>query len=329
MTAFLLALATSAVLAGIAVPVLRRAQFMDVPNHRSSHVRPVPRGGGVAVVATLLLVVAVTPEASVGDPQVQVMLGVTALLAAVGLVDDVKSLPSSVRLLAQVAAAGALSALLLRHGVVSWWWLPVLVVVVVGYVNAFNFMDGVNGISSLTAVVIGGWWAWAGHDQGHEVLQVLGLALAGAALGFLPWNAPQAKVFLGDVGSYGLGVFAVGLSALALTDGLPWQWALAPLVIYCADTGWVLLKRKHGGRPLTQPHREHVYQRLVDAGWSHLPSAALCAGAGLLVCLVTGVAGEALTWWAVAAVLVIVLAYLNAARTLVGAPQPAVSRGRS
>lgn len=322
MTPFLLAVVTSVVLTGIAVPLLRKAQFMDVPNHRSSHVRPVPRGGGLAVLVTMVAVVALTPAATITDPQIAVLMGLTVALAAVGLGDDLWSLPSGLRLLAQTGAACALSVLLLRHGVVSWWWLPVLVIVVAGYVNAFNFMDGVNGISALTAAVIGGWWAWAGHDQGHQVLQVLGLVLAGAVLGFLPWNAPRAKVFLGDVGSYGLGVFIVALSALALTDGLPWQWALAPLVIYCADTGWVLLKRKHGGRPLTQPHREHVYQRLVDGGWSHLTSAALCAGAGLVVCLLVGVAGTELTWWSVVAVLAVTLAYLNAARVFVRVPEP-------
>lgn len=304
---------TSLVLSGIAVPALRKAQFMDLPNHRSSHTRPVPRGGGVAVVLSLCLVAALVAERGA---ELTALLVITLVLGAVGFVDDLRSLPSGVRFAAQVLAGVCLASVLLAVGSVTWWWLPVLVVAIAGYVNAFNFMDGVNGISALAAAVVGGWWAWAGHDQDHELLFVLGLVLAGGALGFLPWNAPRAKVFLGDVGSYGIGVFIVGLSAIALTSGLPWQWALAPLVVYGADTGWVLMKRQRGGRSLTEAHREHVYQRLVDGGWSHFASASLCAGAGALVCIAVGVAGRDLAWWSVAAVVVVVLAYINSPHTL-------------
>lgn len=313
MVAFLSALATSLVLSGLAVPVLRKAQFMDVPNHRSSHSRPVPRGGGVAVVLAICILAALLGERGT---ELTALLVVTLLLGAVGFVDDLRSLPSSVRLAAQLLAAVGLASVLLGAGSVTWWWLPVLAVAVAGYVNAYNFMDGVNGISALTAAVVGGWWAWAGNDQGHDLLLALGPVLAGAALGFLPWNAPRAKVFLGDVGSYGIGVFIVGLSVVALTSGLPWQWALAPLVVYGADTGWVLVKRQRGGRSLTEAHREHVYQRLVDGGWSHLASASLCVGAGALVCLAVGAAGRGLAWWSVVAVVVVVLAYLNSPRAL-------------
>lgn len=313
MLALLAALATSLVLSGLAIPVLRKSQFMDVPNHRSSHTRPVPRGGGIAVVLAILLVSSLFAE---WGTELAVLLAVTVALGAVGLVDDLRSLPSSLRLLAQLVAAVCVAVVLLASGTVTWWWLPVLVVAITGYVNAYNFMDGVNGISALTAVVIGGWWAWAGLDQGNDLLHVLGLVLCGAAIGFLPWNAPRAKVFLGDVGSYGIGVFIVGLSALALTSGLPWHWTLAPLVVYGADTGWVLVKRKRAGCSLTEAHREHVYQRLVDGGWKHLTSAALCAGAAALICAVVGLAGHHVAWWSLLSALVLVLLYLNAPRTL-------------
>lgn len=313
MSEFLGALAVSLVLSGVAVPLLRRAQFMDVPNHRSSHTKPVPRGGGVSVVLTIVAVAALAADL---DVSVVGLLVITLALALVGLVDDLRSLSSGVRLLAQVGAATALSVLLLVQGSVTWFWLPVLVIAVAGYVNAYNFMDGVNGISALTAAVVGGFWAWAGTDQNVPELSVLGLVLAGAALGFLPWNAPRAKVFLGDVGSYGIGLFIVGLSAYALTQGLPWQWTLAPLVIYGADTGWVLVKRFRGGRSLTEAHREHVYQRLVDGGWSHLSSSVACAVAGALICLTVLAGGTTLTWWTPLVVLVVVLAYLNLPATL-------------
>ena len=315
MTLFLVSLAGGLVLTGVTIPALKRAQFIDVPNHRSSHSHPVPRGGGLAVVVCRAIL---APAALGMTREVAVIVAATVLLASVGLVDDLRSLPSGVRLLAQGGTAAAAAAALISGGSASWWWLPVLVVAVAGYVNAFNFMDGVNGISALTGVAVGLWWAWAGDRQDHLTLSTLGLVLAGTCLGFLPWNAPVARVFLGDVGSYGVGVFVALLSTVAVVDGLPLLWALAPLAVYGADTGWVIVKRLRAGSRLTQAHREHVYQRLVDGGWPHLAAAALCATATASVCAAAGLAVDG-SWWGPASVAaVIVLAYLGSARVLVG-----------
>lgn len=286
----LIAAAAAAFLAtGALIPALWRAQLIDKPNHRSSHEMPIPRGGGIAVVLTIVLLSVVFVE---WDLQLATLLVATVWLAAVGLVDDRRSLSSGLRLASQGAVAVLLGVVFLAEGVTTWLWLPVLVVAVVGYVNAYNFMDGVNGISALTAIVVGGWWAWAGADQGEPSLEVLGLVLAGAGLGFLPWNAPHARIFLGDVGSYGIGVFIAGLSVWAVCSGLPWPWAVLPLLVYGADTGAALLKRFLGGRSLTEAHREHVYQRLVDSGWSHLTSAGVCAVAGAAGCIAAAWAGD-------------------------------------
>ena len=296
------------VLTGIAVPVLRSLQSMDIPNNRSSHTVPVPRGGGVAVVPTICVVALAVTQ---GPGELWALLGAALGLATVGLVDDLRQLSSLLRLLIQVFAGLILVVVLLLLGVSSWWSMPVLVVAVVGYVNAFNFMDGINGISALSAAVVGVWWAWVGFSQNHELLHVLGLVLAGAALGFLPWNSPKSKVFLGDVGSYGIGMFIVGLSVLAFTAGLPWHWSVAPLAVYGADTGWVLVKRFFTGESLGEAHRGHVYQRLVDGGWSHLGSAATCATAAAAVCASAAVGGTDLHWWLPVTVLLITLCYLT------------------
>lgn len=306
-TEFLGALAGSLILTGLSVPILRRIQLLDIPNHRSSHDAPVPRGGGIAVVLTVCAAAVISAPL---NPELWVLLGAVLLLAGVGLVDDFRSVSTSLRLLCQFFVSLFLAAVFIAAGVVSWWWLPALAIAVIGYVNAFNFMDGVNGISSLTAAVIGGWWTWAGAKLDHQLLHVLGLLLAGAALGFLPSNAPKARVFLGDIGSYGLGVLIVGLSTLALTAGLPPHWAAAPLVVYGADTGWVLIKRLRAGSPLGEAHRDHTYQRLVVNGWSHIASAGTCAAAGAAVCAVVGIAGTGLTWWLVAMVALITVSYL-------------------
>jgi UDP-N-acetylmuramyl pentapeptide phosphotransferase/UDP-N-acetylglucosamine-1-phosphate transferase len=314
MVAFWVALAAGLALTGLIVPVLQRAQLLDVPNERSSHSAPVPRGGGLAVMAAVALATLVAALA--GAEVLWVPLVVSIGLAAVGLVDDRRSLPGPVRLVLQLVAGAVVAA---------WAWAAaspsvsvalfalVVVVVVAGYVNAFNFMDGINGISALTAAVAGAWWCWVGAEHDVEGLTVVGASLAGAMLGFLPWNAPRARIFLGDVGSYGIGFLVVVGAAWAWASGVPAILCVAPLVVYLADTGWVLVKRAVGGRPLMQAHREHVYQQLVDQGWSHTASALLCAATSVLVCLVAATAPLAVS---VPAMAVLCLAYLASPRAL-------------
>lgn len=240
-------------------------------------------------------------------------------LAVVGFWDDLRSLPGAIRLALQVVAAAWLIGAVtyqVEHP-------PGLALVVlagigcVGYVNAFNFMDGINGISSTNAAVSGAWFAVLGQQSGSDALLGLGLAVTGASLGFFPWNAPHARIFLGDVGSYGLGMLIAGGAALAWVSGEPPSLCLAPLVIYLADTAWVLTKRAHSGRPLMQPHREHVYQRLVDIGWSHVQVALLTAGLAAGVCVIVLVAAE-YAIVVLAATAAVLAAYLTLPRLCVG-----------
>ncbi len=273
---------------GLTIPLLHRARVLDVPNHRSSHVDVVPRGGGIGVAAGVAVGVALGGS----DHDVVVVLVGAALAALVGLADDLRGLGAHTRLGAQLVLAAGVSFLLLAGRDRSTALLvvggAVAVVWLVGCLNAFNFMDGINGISGLTAAVAGGWYAWLGHDLSYAALQVAGLALAGAAIGFLPWNAFRARVFLGDVGSYGLGLAIGGLALVSLLGGASWVGALAPLAIYLADTSWTLVGRVRRGETWHEAHRQHVYQRLVIAGWSHQVTASVTAGLALLVCLLAG-----------------------------------------
>lgn len=258
---------------GAAIPVLRRARVIDVPNLRSSHRDVIPRGGGVAVLLGLCA------GLTIGDlgRTLLVIVIATLLAGALGLSDDVVGLPATTRLAFQVVLASLLAVwmlneqgygmvLLIGGSMLAMFWL-------VAFVNAFNFMDGINGISGLSAGVAGGWYAWVGHDIGAPSLTTAGLALAGASIGFLPWNVPRARVFLGDAGSYGLGLFSAALALLALLQGVNPVMAIAPLTIYVVDTAWALVKRLRRGDPWREAHREHVYQKLVDGGWSHVASA--------------------------------------------------------
>lgn len=267
---------TSAAVTYAAAPLVRRAMVaagtLDVPNHRSSHTTPVPRGGGLACLAGVGAALAVAPPV-VPARDVLAVVG----LAAVGLVDDrTGGLPPAPRLAAQTLAGVACGA---RHHPVAALGGAVLVP---GVVNVVNFMDGINGISGSTALVWGT-LALAGAEYPLPV-RALGAAAAGAGLGFLPHNVPQADLFLGDVGSYLLG----GLMGVALVETLTTPSRTlrlgAPLLPYAADAAQALVRRARRGDPLFEAHREHVYQRLVDGhGVSHTWMSAAHAATALTV----------------------------------------------
>ncbi|MEQ7127280.1 hypothetical protein ABN034_22405 [Actinopolymorpha sp. B11F2] len=283
-------------LQGVLLPVLRR-YVVDVPNGRSSHRSPTARGGGIAVVGGVWL--GVIAGWLVGLPipwaVVAVALGLSALL---GLADDIRSVGALTRLAIQLALGLALALWVFRSGAPELTGLelgPLILLAALwlaGFTNAYNFMDGINGISAFTAVVAGTWYVYVGWEWQVEQLGVLGLAVAGAGAGFLPWNLPRARVFLGDVGAYAIGMSLAGLALWAAVAGVPLWSAAAPLLVYVVDTGWTLTRRIATGRPWRQAHRDHVYQRLVDGGWSHTQSSMLSAFAALACCAVSMVANS-------------------------------------
>ena len=187
-------------------------------------------------------------------------------LGTVGLADDQFGLPALPRLCAQLLVPTV--ALPAIADVVS-LWVPIAVILVAGYVNAFNFMDGINGISGLQAAVAGGFLALLASDLGASDLTVAGAAVAGAAIGFLPFNIVRARIFLGDVGSYFIGFWLSLLAVLLVRAGAPPLVVAAPFALYVLDTSTVLVRRASRGERLTEAHREHLYQRLVQAGLSH------------------------------------------------------------
>jgi UDP-N-acetylmuramyl pentapeptide phosphotransferase/UDP-N-acetylglucosamine-1-phosphate transferase len=128
-------------------------------------------------------------------------------------------------------------------------------------------MDGINGISSFTAIAAGATFALLGNYADVEVLEYGGIAIAAALLGFLPFNFPWARIFLGDVGSYSIGAWLAMLAVIGLRADLPPEAVFAPLALYLADTASTLVRRTTRGDKLFEPHREHTYQRLVDGGW--------------------------------------------------------------
>jgi Fuc2NAc and GlcNAc transferase len=264
----------------VLTPVFRawalRRNRLDVPNERSSHRVPTPRNGGSAMAIAVVLAVGVFGRLI--DAQLAV-LGVAAVVVAVlALADEHRALPQWLRLLVQfIAATTGVLALeywppsfadaLSRH-LPIWLLGAVAILWITWVINAYNFMDGINGIASTEAIVCGvtlGLLFARTSDSGG---QVVAFSLAGAALGFLPWNFPNGSIFMGDVGAYVFGFF---FSALALRAGAEHMLipAALPLLPFLADATVTLARRIVRGEAFFRAHRSHYYQRLNILGWSH------------------------------------------------------------
>ena len=264
--------------APLVLRVMLHRGVLDIPNHRSSHVIPVPRGGGIACLAGVLAGLALASTQHQDVPWLAVSGAVC--LAIVGFADDRGALAAAPRLGAQVAV-GALVGVAVGGG----WWILAGVICIPITVNAVNFMDGINGITSLNIAAWGFVAIAVGIAQNESSLLVIGAVTAGSTVAFLPWNAPVVRLFLGDVGSYLLGAL-VGIGIVIGAHQQPWSVVvlLAPLSIYLADTGISLLRRALRGEPLMTGHRQHVYQRLVsEAGMSHSTVAVMTVVLALVI----------------------------------------------
>lgn len=261
------ALALSFAVSLAVVAIARRGdlarRLADHPNERSLHTTPTPRVGGLGVMAGALVALA---AAGSGDTRT---LGACALgLALVSLVDDARGLPALTRLAAHLSAA--VVAVLACGGSSGPLVAALAVVALAGMANVFNFMDGTDGMAGGMAVAGFGALAIAAHRAGAPDIALAAGALASASLAFLAFNAPPAKVFLGDCGSIPLGFLAAGLGWLGWERGL-WPAWFAPLVFapFLVDTTVTLARRLAAGERVWLAHRTHYYQRLVTGGWSH------------------------------------------------------------
>jgi UDP-N-acetylmuramyl pentapeptide phosphotransferase/UDP-N-acetylglucosamine-1-phosphate transferase len=258
------------------IPLLRRAAVLDRPNERSSHQAPTPRGGGIAVVAAILVVWLALVVTGVVAPRLLVVCFGAGLLAAISWVDDLRDLPPAPRLLAQLVAVGfGLSAMAPAGPVFQGWLPPVLDAVAAAllwlwFVNLFNFMDGIDGLAGSEAAAIGiGLVLFASLGVGRDPgLAALAAAAAAAALGFLAWNWAPARIFLGDVGSVPLG-YLFGFLLLDVAGHGGWKIALILPLYFLADATITLVRRLLRGERVWQAHRQHFYQRAVQRGLGH------------------------------------------------------------
>ncbi len=273
--------------------------ILDIPNERSSHARPIPRGGGLAIVVVTagLALLANALLALGGWMRLLPVAGAWLLVAAVSLADDLRSLPNRIRFAVHALAALVL-ILSLGHwdrvvlpliGEVRLGWvgLPLTLLWLVGLTNAYNFMDGIDGIAGSQAVVAGVTWAVAGLICGSAGVGMIGATLAGASAGFLAYNWPPARIFMGDVGSafIGLVLATLAVAGQAQDARLAFVGLLAvwPFVF---DAAFTFLRRAVRRENVFSAHRSHLYQRLIILGHSHrsvtLLYTALAALGGLL-----------------------------------------------
>ncbi|HEX6617595.1 MAG TPA: glycosyltransferase family 4 protein [Gemmatimonadales bacterium] len=282
-------------LTGLARQLALAHALLDLPNERSLHAAPVPRGGGLAIVAVTLAGTAALGGAGWLPLRTTVaLLGGGALVAGVGWLDDRRSLPVATRLAAHLAAAlwalgwlDGLPVLAVGEGVVCLgvFGSVLATIAIVWAINVTNFMDGIDGLAAgetttvalTAALLIGG----AAPD-----LAAAAALTGGAALGFLPWNWRPARIFMGDTGSgflgYTLAVLALASERAGAMPVLVWLLLYA---MFAADATITIIRRIWRGEQWYTAHRSHAYQRLVQAGWSH----ASVTGAILLVNVALGV----------------------------------------
>ncbi len=279
-----------AALTWLALHYARARSLLDLPGRRRSHVVPTPRGGGIAIVITLLLAL---PCLAWDDARLPWLVGASlALVALIGWIDDHRPLSARLRLAVHLLAAGIFMA-----GLPAWqgdvvpdgFWLVFAglgMFWLAGCINAWNFMDGSNGLVASQSLWLGTMLGLmlVMSDATASAWRLWALMLAAACAGFLPFNAPRARIFLGDVGSGALGL-ACGMlllvAACSAPEHLGW-WLLLPSALL-VDAAMTLASRILRGRRWYTAHREHLYQWLVRSGWSHARVAACYMGWNLFV----------------------------------------------
>jgi UDP-N-acetylmuramyl pentapeptide phosphotransferase/UDP-N-acetylglucosamine-1-phosphate transferase len=286
-----------AVLAYLSVGVIGRwawrRRLLDVPNGRSSHTRPTPRGGGIPIVV-LTLAAWVFWNAAFGDAS-WVLLTSFALgglsIALISWLDDLYTLAFRFRLAVHAAAAimliGTVGFFDLStigmpgFGGLAWLGIPVTLVWIVGLTNAYNFMDGIDGIAGGQAVVAGLAWFALGWVVGMPAVGLLGLFVAATSFGFLLHNWSPARIFMGDVGSAFLGYTFAAVTVMAAVQDPRLIAGAAFVAPFVLDASFTFCRRLLKRENIFAAHRSHLYQRLIIAGFEHRTVSLLYTGMAL------------------------------------------------
>lgn len=261
-----------------------KRNLLDIPNERSSHKVPTSRGGGLIIALYFTILATAFSFIAPDHSSYGFLLGIV-LIGAVSWFDDLYSLPSFLRLFVHLAAAlifvldvGGFTSIAVPS--INSFDLPqtlgvaIAVIWIVWVVNAYNFMDGIDGLAGIQAILAGVGWLAIGLYYDIYIVQLISVVITATSLGFLLHNWSPATIFMGDVGSAFLGFVFAGLPLLAMrerpdtADLMPVTAAIF-LWLFLTDVSLTLVKRIANVKKIWQPHREHFYQRMVIAGYSH------------------------------------------------------------
>lgn len=256
-----LAVLLSALLTALATRAAHALQLVDPLEPRRLHTAVTPRGGGLGIALVMLLAYGFWPPADAAMGWVLVLA--MAITSGVGLIDDIRPLPAGVKAFGQLLGVGLVTGVLPLTGLPLLPGVGLVVIGLLASVNVWNFMDGSNGmVASQGALVAAGLYGLTAEPSQ--------LLLAAACLGFLPFNLPRARVFLGDVGSHAIGL-GIGIGLLtALREGaLSLPQAVLLVSAFALDAGWTLVLRILRREPFWRAHNQHLYQRAIRRGCSH------------------------------------------------------------
>jgi UDP-N-acetylmuramyl pentapeptide phosphotransferase/UDP-N-acetylglucosamine-1-phosphate transferase len=329
--------------------------ILDEPNGRSLHRTATPRTGGLAILLSVFAASAVSllalragwlhglaarGAADLLTTEFRAVGISTLFLAAVSLWDDLRDLSPLVRFLAQTVAAAALvlganftiaTFWVPGYGpiVLDWAAYPITLLFAVWMTNLYNFMDGLDGLSGGMTLIGFGFMGYLAFLHGGAGIGFVSILVAAGAAGFLLFNYPPARIFMGDVGSVPIGLLVASLAIKANRDQTMGLWV--PLILFSpfiADATVVLVRRLLRGERIWEAHRSHYYQRLVLAGWSHTKTlwveyVAMAACAGLAVYYKQGVeVGRPIVIAAVAAAYAGVGAFVTAVERRAASARP-------
>ena len=290
-TEFYLHIAFGVVLTLIATIVTwamrKYGQVLDHPNHRSSHSKAIPKSGGISIVVTFLIGMCAIMFFGEGELYSKgYILGFvfsSILIAVISFVDDVWEKSALFKLATHLFAVGVVlySGIVIENLTLPWvdrvtlGWIGygISAVWILGLTNAYNFMDGIDGLVGSTALIVAMFFMAISYYEGSSFVYITGYTIIAGAVGFLIYNAPPAKIFMGDVGSAFLGfVFATLAIIAARYDESRTSFLVMPMLLFhfIYDTLFTFARRVYRGENPMQAHRTHLYQLLIRSGYTHL-----------------------------------------------------------